>query len=145
MRKRRRRLVLLLGSVAIALMIILVNIGNEKPKDAVATEVPDPHFFEEYEKEDLKDGVYTSTNPGFVGDITVEMTVENGRITGFRVREHNETSQISKRAMTDIPYKVLHEQSAKIDAVSGATETSKGIIQGARACIRQAGGNPDDY
>lgn len=145
MNKKRRRLALLLGSLAIAIVILLTNLGNEKPKDVVATEVPDPTYFEEYSKDDLKNGVYTSTNPGFVGDITVEMTVENGRITGFNILEQNETSQISKRAMTDIPYKVMQEQSAKIDAVSGATETSRGIIQGARDCIRQAGGNPDDY
>ena len=143
--KKRRRLILLLGTLAIALVILVTNIGNEKPQDVVATEVPNPNYYEGYANDDLKDGVYTSTNPGFVGSITVKMTVKNGRITGFEITEHNETSQISKKAMTDLPYKVLQDQSAKVDAVSGATSTSKGIIQGARDCIRQAGGNPDDY
>lgn len=142
--KKRRRLALLLGSLFLAFAILMSNIGKEKPTDVVATETSDLTSYEAFVKRDLKDGVYTSTNRGFTGDIRVEMTVENSRITSFKIVEHNETSQIAKRAMTDIPYDVFQNQSAKVDSVSGATETSRGIIQGARDCIRQAGGNPDD-
>lgn len=143
MKYKRRRLYLLIGAVVLALFLVIVNMKTEMPSESIATEIEDPYYFEEYEQ-DLKDGVYRSTNRGFVDDITVEMEVENGMITRFQVIDHNETSQISKRALTDIPYEVLQKNSAKVDILSGATQTSEGIIQGAKDCIRQAGGNPED-
>lgn len=141
--KKRRRL-LALFSFVIVLGILGANIHDEKPHDAVATEASNP-YTAEVEPGDLKDGVYRASGEGFIDDITVEMVVENGNISLFRVIEHNETSQISKTALTTIPYQIEKEKSTKVDVISGATETSKGIIQAARACIRQAGGNPDDY
>lgn len=132
-----------MSAVVLALFILLVNAKTEVPQETMATEFEDPYYFEEYENT-LKDGVYRSTNPGFVDDITVEMEVVNGQINSFKVIDHNETSQISKRALTDIPYEIQQENSARVDVLSGATSTSRGIIQGAKDCIRQAGGNPED-
>ncbi len=71
--------------------------------------------------------------------------VANGIIEDFRIVSHNETKAVTKTALTKIPYEIVKEQSVNVDIVSSATETSAAILQAARDCIRQAGGNPNDY
>ena len=144
MRRRKRRRLLVLFSLVIALGILGANIGTQEPKDVVASQTENPYYFEEHESK-LKDGVYRAKGQGFIDEIEVEMRVELGSIVSFRVISHNETSQISKTALSTIPYQIEKNKSLNVDTVSGATETSNGIIQGARAVIRQAGGNPEDF
>lgn len=141
MKKRRRLLVLF--SFVLAFVILGANMTKEKPRDVVAQR-DNPYYFEEHQ-EKLRDGIYRASGDGFVDNIEVEMIIEQGSIISFKVTGHNETSQISKIALNTIPYQIERDKTLKVDAVSGATETSKGIIQGARSTIRQAGGNPDDY
>lgn len=142
-RKRRRR-IFVLFSIILAFVILGANMTKEQPQDAVATEKDNPYYFEAHQQK-LKDGTYRASGEGFIDDIEVEMVVEQGTILSFKVIGHNETSQISKVALNSIPYQIERDKTLNVDAVSGATETSEGIIQGARASIRQAGGNPDDY
>ena len=144
MRRKKRRRLLALFSLVIALGILGANIGTQKPQDAVASQTENPYYYEEHESK-LKDGVYRAKGQGFIDEIEVEMRVELGSIVSFRVIGHNETSQISKTALSTIPYQIEKNKTLKVDTVSGATETSNGIIQGARAVIRQAGGNPEDF
>ncbi len=141
--KRRRRL-LGLFSLVVALFILGTFVTKEEPIDVVASERENPYYFQDHESK-LKDGVYRAKGNGFIDEIEVEMVVDQGTIISFRVIGHNETSQISKTALSTIPYQIEKDKTLKVDIVSGATETSNGIIQGARAVIRQAGGNPEDY
>lgn len=142
-RRKRRRLFVLL-SIVIAATILLVDIKDEKPQDAAATET-EASYIQLEQKGDLRDGVYTASAEGFVDLITVEMTVKNGNISDFRVIEHNETNQLAKTAIIDLSYEIAQRRTVNVDVVSGATETSEGIIEAASDCIRQAGGNPYDY
>lgn len=93
----------------------------------------------------LKDGTYVGTGKGNNGDIKVEMKVEGGKIAAVTVLEHTETPGISDSALKSIPQAIVDGQTIAIDAVSGATNVSKGIIEAVRNCIEQAGGNPADF
>lgn len=66
---------------------------------------------------------------GFKGTIKVEVTLTDGKITDIVVLEHDETAGISDPAFEQIPQKIIEKQSAEVDAVSGATMTSKGIME----------------
>ena len=142
---RKKRRILFLISLVMALMILLSTLKDETPQGAVATEISNNEELYTTNENQLRDGVYRSTNDGFISPITVELTVQNGRISDFKVVDHNETTQIAKIALTDVPYEILRNKSPKVDVVSGATETSDAIIKGARDTIRQAGGNPEDF
>lgn len=142
---RKKRRILFLTSLLMALMILVSTLKDETPQGAVATEISNNEELYTTSETNLRDGVYKSTNDGFISPITVELTVQNGRISDFKVIDHNETTQIAKTALTDVPYEILKNKSPKVDAVSGATETSDAIIKGARDTIRQAGGNPEDF
>ncbi len=88
----------------------------------------------------LADGVYTGTGEGFGGDITVQVTVSGGRITAVEiVSADGETAAYLNRAKALLP-KVLGTQGTHVDAVSGATYSSKGILEAIDAALRKAAG-----
>lgn len=93
----------------------------------------------------LKDGTYVKTGKGNNGDIKVEMKVEGGKIASVTVLEHAETLGISDAAIESIPKAIVDGQTIAVDTISGATNSSKGIIEAVKSCIEQAGGNPADF
>lgn len=74
------------------------------------------------------DGVFSGVGAGLMGDITVSVTVEGGKITGVEVVSHEESAGISDPAVEGIPAAIVEAQSPDVDVVAGATLTSKGII-----------------
>lgn len=75
----------------------------------------------------FKDGVYEGTGKGNNGDITVEVTVEGGNIVSVVLKEHGETGGIYEAAEKGVVEEMIAGQTADVDTVSGATNTSKGI------------------
>ena len=74
------------------------------------------------------DGVYTGSAQGYGGPITVQVTMEGGRITDIQILDaSHETASFFNRAKTLVET-VLKRQSWEVDAVSGATYSSKGIL-----------------
>lgn len=74
----------------------------------------------------LIDGTYEGSAEGFNGEITVSVTVENGTVTDIEVLSENDTPDFFERA-TDIISDIRESQSLEVDAVSGATYSSRGI------------------
>lgn len=79
--------------------------------------------------ETLTDGTYTGSGAGLNGKITVEVTVDGGKITAVNVLEHQETPTVSDPAFETIPQAIIDAQSTEVDAAAGATFTSKGIME----------------
>ena len=75
------------------------------------------------------DGTYTGTGAGFASDVTVEVTVSGGAISEIVVLEQNDTAAFWAMAEEDTINRILDAQSLEIDAVSGATASSIGIIE----------------
>lgn len=86
-------------------------------------------------------GTYTGTGYGHNGKILVELTCTENEITEVKVTEHGETAGICDAAIERIPAAVVQYQSLGIDAISGATDSSKGILEAAADCVAQAGGD----
>ena len=87
---------------------------------------------------DYKDGVYEGTGKGNNGDITVEVTVEGGSIVSITLKEHGETAGIYEAAEKGVVEEIIKNQTAEVDAVSGATNTSKGIMEAVSAALEEA-------
>lgn len=87
------------------------------------------------------DGTYTGTAPGFGGDVTVSVTIEDGRMAAIEiVSAAGETSSYLSRTKSIISA-MLEAQSPNVDIVSGATFTSNGIINAVKnALVKAAGG-----
>lgn len=93
----------------------------------------------------LTDGTYTASSKGNNGDVNVTVLISNGRIEQVQVGEHSETEGIYETPVERIPNAVVEHQSLAIDTVSGATNTSKAILDAVSQCIQQAGGKIEDF
>ena len=87
---------------------------------------------------DYKDGTYEGTGKGNNGDITVEVTVEGGNIVSVTLKEHGETPGIYEAAEKGVTEAIITSQTAEVDAVSGATNTSNGIMEAVGAALAEA-------
>lgn len=85
-----------------------------------------------------KDGTYTGTGKGNNGDIVVEVKVEGGAVTSVVLKEHGETAGIYEAAVKGVTAEIIRNQKAEVDTVSGATNTSKGIIEAVGQALDQA-------
>lgn len=83
--------------------------------------------------------VYTGVGAGNNGDITVNVSVGDGVITDVAVVSHSETAGICDGAIETIPAAIVAANSTEVETVSGATNTSKGIIAAAKDALAQAG------
>lgn len=77
------------------------------------------------------------------GPVQVQLTVEQGAITGARVLQYPSgdprSAQISRYALPTLVQETVDQQSAQIDMVSGATYTSAGYEQSLQSALDQAG------
>lgn len=88
-------------------------------------------------------GTYTASANGNNGPIAVEVDFSAEAITAVRVTEHAETVGISDAPIERIPAAIVEGQTLAVDAVSGATNTSKAILAAVEDCVKQAGGDVD--
>lgn len=84
-------------------------------------------------------GTYTATATG-MGKIEVTMTFDANTITDVKVNTSGETAGIGAELGDKFAAAILEAQGTEVDTVSGATLTSKGVIEAANACIAQAKG-----
>jgi fumarate reductase flavoprotein subunit len=88
---------------------------------------------------------YTSTVQGFGGDISVVVTIEEGRIISVIAEGPGETTGVGAVAISTLPGRIVENQSLAIDTISGATISSTGILSAVEDCLVQAGLDPSKY
>ena len=74
------------------------------------------------------DGTYTGTGEGYGGDITVSVTVSGGQITAIEIVSAPDETPAYFSQATGVIERMLAHQVAGVDAVSGATFSSEGIM-----------------
>ena len=85
-----------------------------------------------------QDGAYTGTATGFGGPITVSVTIKNGKITGISViSASGETGEYLSSARAVLS-RIISGQTTNVDAVSGATYSSNGILNAVRRALNEA-------
>ena len=91
------------------------------------TPTPEPTPKVEFSGAVLADGTYQGSAEGYKSTITVEVTVNQGQVTEISVLEQNDTPNFYAYAAT-IPDTVVETQSLQVDAVTGATYSSAGLL-----------------
>ena len=86
----------------------------------------------------LNDGVYTGSGQGFNGPIRVRVTVSGGNITNVEILSHSDDAPYFNRAKAVIG-RLLGKPGKSVDTVSGATYSSRGIIDAVRNALANAG------
>ena len=90
-------------------------------------------------------GDFTGTAKGFGGDVTVTLTLTDGKITGCTAEGKDETPGIGTMALEQLPGAIAESGSIAVDGVSTATITSNAIKEAAAAAITAAGLKPEDF
>jgi uncharacterized protein with FMN-binding domain len=86
-----------------------------------------------------RDGTYTGIADGYGPDLTVEVTAENNLISNIEILSHNERgSSFYAPAIKQIPAEIIKNQSISVDAVSGSTYTSYGIMNAVGDALSEA-------
>lgn len=91
----------------------------------------------------FKNGSYTgSVADAYFGNVQVRATVSGGRLASVSFLQYpndrGTSREISARAMPALISEAIRSQSARVDIVSGATQTSQGFIQSLGSALAQA-------
>ena len=86
----------------------------------------------------LKSGEFIGVDKGIGGPLKVKVTMNNDKIVQIEVVYHNETRGVSSNAIELITESIVKNQSPDVDTISGATVTSKGIINAVKDALKQA-------
>lgn len=90
-----------------------------------------------------KDGTYTGpVTDAFYGPLQVQLVISGGKISDVKYvqfpNDRERTIEISNRALPILKSEAITAQSANVDIVSGATQTSDAFIQSLKAILPQA-------
>ena len=71
--------------------------------------------------------------------MTVAVTFDNGRIQAIEIVKEAENPVLAKKVYTDLKAAVIASNSADLDAISGATFSSKGFLDAVKDAAKKAG------
>ena len=80
-----------------------------------------------------KDGAYPGYARGHHGQVQVAVVVCNGRIDRVEVVRHKEKKS---KEMNAVARKIIEKQSVQVDAVSGATVSSKAVMRAVENALK---------
>ncbi len=86
----------------------------------------------------LKDGIYQGLGVGFGGNITISTTVNDKRISNIEITSHRETQGYYEEVFKTMTREIIATQNLNIDAISGATVTSRGFLGGVKSGVGMA-------
>lgn len=87
---------------------------------------------------EYKDGTYEGISPGYASGLKVQVKIESGKITSVDVVSHNETPGFYEKAFEKVPVEIVQKQSTDVDTASGATYSSRGIINAVNNALSDA-------
>lgn len=136
--------------------LIKNNIETKVTKDELSKVEESSEIKEEITKQlddkELKDGIYEGIAQGYGGQMLLRVTVKNRKITDITFLSHNETGSYLELAER-VTKKIIETGGTdKVDTISGATVSSKAIINAVNDALSQAKGKtqragqtPDSY
>lgn len=86
-------------------------------------------------------GTYEGISKGHGGEITAKVTVSADKIENIEIVAADETGSIGDGAISQLTEEIINTQSLAVDAVSGASESSAGIIEAVTLALEKAGGD----
>lgn len=79
------------------------------------------------------------TGVGKHGDVTVAVTFDSGKIKGIKIVKQQENPVLAAKVFTDLKQHVIDTNSVQLDAISGATFSSKGFLDAVADAAKKAG------
>lgn len=118
------------------------NIGTEAPSSSSVspTLILNPN---NVLKGQYKDGTYVGNAVDvYYGNVQVQVIITNGKITDIQFLQYpndRQTSrEISNQAMPYLKQEAIQAQSASVEIVTGASQTSEGFVESMRSALDKA-------
>lgn len=89
----------------------------------------------------LSNGTFFGKAIGHGGPLTVKLITQNNKIKDVKVVEQKESPAVADFVMREIPKQIVKQQTLAIDAISGASVTSKAVLQATGNALEAAGGD----
>ena len=86
----------------------------------------------------LNDGYYEGTGNGFAGPVKLFIEIKDKSIIGIYIVKTSDDAGFFNRAKEGVTASILEKQSTDVDTVSGATYSSRGIIEAVSNAIEAA-------
>lgn len=94
---------------------------------------------------EFKPGKYSVTATGHNGAFPMDVTFSADKIESIDIDAKSETRGISDVVYDRIPAAIVDGQTLNVDAVTGASETSRGILSGVAEAVNLAGGDAEAW
>lgn len=79
------------------------------------------------------------TGVGKHGDVTVAVTFDGGKIKDIKIVKQQENPVLAAKVFTDLKQHIIDTNSVQLDAISGATFSSKGFLDAVADAAKKAG------
>lgn len=145
-KNKSKKLSLLFGLILFfALYTLAINWRNSKIVEPVSTS--GSNFLasntQTLSSSLYRDGIYTgSVEDAYYGNVQVKVTISGGLIVDVAFldypKDRDNSIKINTRAMPLLKTETIKSQSAKIDTITGATQTSKGFVRSLTNALDQA-------
>jgi len=113
-------------------------LGGSNVQSGIMVNV-DPSLVETTTGLELKDGVYEGEAVGYRPGIKVSVTIKDNKMVSITVIEHQEVNaSYYQKAIEIVPGEIIKEQDTDVDAITGATFTSIGIMNAVNDALSKA-------
>lgn len=140
---------IILSIAVIAAVVLYVIYGGKTTEQAAATSTTTTGFgsgsiaASSGPKTELVDGSYTgAAMDSYYGNVQVKALVSGGKLTDVQFiqypNDQHTSKEISDRSMPILRSEAIKLQSAEVDTVSGATQTSDGFKRSLASALLQA-------
>ena len=85
-----------------------------------------------------KEGVYEGSGQGYGGRIVVSVTIKDGSISDIQIKEAKNEDPAYLDNAKKIIDTIKKNQTANVDVASGATYSSRGIIEAVQSALKEA-------
>lgn len=94
----------------------------------------------------MKPGTYNVKAKGHGSSyMPMKVTLSEDKIEDINVDSSGETKGVADEVFNRLPKLIVADQTLNVDAVSGATISSHGVVDGVAEAINKAGGNADEW
>jgi succinate dehydrogenase/fumarate reductase flavoprotein subunit/uncharacterized protein with FMN-binding domain len=127
----------------LCLILALIMLFVTACGQSAVEQQPQPQVEEEPETEvqpeaGMKAGTYTAVCHGFYGDFDISVTVSESEIVDIQLGDYKETEAVGGKALKIMTERMIEENTAEVDLVSGATVTSMVFRSAVKDCLTQA-------
>lgn len=94
-------------------------------------------------KLEFKEGSYDVEAKGHNNSLPMKVTFSKDKIEKIEVDNSGESEGLSEQVFKQLPKQIIEGQTLNVDAISGASSSSKGLVEGVAEAVKLAGADPE--